>query len=613
MSKLSKPDPKKAGAAKDRSAMSDATAVQETSSSPLASASDAASPSKSSALVMNVLLGIGLAALAFIGFAWSAGWLKRDTHSPWSEMQAVDSKGGANEAANPLAELASSSNAMTSTASTSDPSASDQSLQGDPPPLDPALAVDSKAQIAEGKRVAEHLARSLPDSLDALEMRARFEFEFGSVESAKAIWQKLLERQSGYGHALVGLGNIATLEGDLSEAVNYYRRAVIADPSNLGQEIKLGVALIAAGELDEAKTVLESVVAKNSELPDALIELATAHLQLGDIEAARKNFDLALAIDAENPRVHQGLVTVFSRLQDQERAKHHQAEHERLRAVAGEPSATGRKSYDDVAALRIDVGKLYTLMARVYAASGNLKAAELLLVRAARMNEQDIDSRQNLAWLSSSQGRGFETIRWLSEISAVRPSDFSYAQEIARLYAQLDQLDETLATLEDFLNENPENAEVNQALANYYLDVAPDNEKAIKYALESVRLKPNSVAYSLLATIYFEADKKSEGITALERAVELDADNTQLRQMLALMRNSPPGDLPANAQRASNASESTSQSGESTPATVQPPSNSADNKSGREDSASADSVEADSAGTDSATKPAAADQPEQKE
>lgn len=508
-----------------------ATAVSALPGQPDPAQAGQSAQKRSSGFAFNVTVGVGLSLLAVVGFGWSAGWFKRDLMTRWSETQLTNDNQAGND--DPLGELASVSNATGLPAVPGD-----QTLQSNPPPLDPALAGDSTAQLEEGRRVAQHLADSMPESLDALEMQARFEFEFGSIETAKATWQNLLARQSSYAHALVGLADLATLEGQQSEAVNYLRRAAVANPNDLTQDMKLGVALIAAGELEEAKTVLESVVNKNDQRADALIELATVYLQLGDMEAARDKFERVLSLDANSVRAHQGLMTVFSRLKDQEKAEHHRAEHQRLRSAGNQAPSGGRKTYDDLAALRVDIGQLYTYMARVYAAGGNFKAAELLLLRAARMNELDIDSRTNLAWLTSTQGRSFDSLRWLIELSALRPSDFSYAKEIARLYAQLDQVDETLATLTEFLSENPDNAEANDALANYYLDVVPNDALAIKYALRAVKLRPTAESYSLLATIYFEADKKAEGITALESAVALDADNTQLRQMLALMRSS---------------------------------------------------------------------------
>ncbi len=114
----------------------------------------------------------------------------------------------------------------------------------------------------EGKRVAEHLVRSLANSIEAKEVQARFEYEFGETTKAEQLWQEIIAVNPNYVYALKGLGDVANLNGKLEESVGYYRRrGVLADPNDLTLQVLLGVSLLNASQFNEAKQTLESVLA----------------------------------------------------------------------------------------------------------------------------------------------------------------------------------------------------------------------------------------------------------------------------------------------------------------------------------------------------------------
>ncbi len=404
------------------------------------------------------------------------------------------------------------------------------------PSLTPLQAKDSDTILTEGREVAAHLVATTSRSTDALEMQARFEFEFGDPEVAKKLWTQILQRNPNYVYSLRGLGDIATLEGDLDTAVNFFRKAVLAEPQNTSRQITLAVALLAAGELEEARQVLEGVLAAQPTSLAAHLQLGHVQLQQKDFQGAKQAFQAVLELDPDHAEAHYGLATALLRLGQTEQAKVHQEEHVRLREENKQETRRGRKDYDDVQALQIDVGNLYTDMARVYLNAGNAQAAELLLVRASRMNAADIQPRQAMAWISVSKGLRFDAIRWLGEVASLEPNEFSYASEIASLYAEVEQLDESEATLLDFSKQNPEHAEALLALSQFYLEVRPDLEKSIEFAKRATAAAPSGAGFAWLATVYQENRQTPQAIQALQRAIELAPANAEYPQLLALIR-----------------------------------------------------------------------------
>lgn len=409
-------------------------------------------------------------------------------------------------------------------------------VKNDIPRLSPILPQQSEQILAECRRVIQHLNTNYSDSLEAKEMEARFEFDFGDIKKAQRNWSQILEVNPGFVYALRGLGDVATKEGELKDAVRYFRKAVLAEPNNLSRQLTLGSAMMQAGQLDEAKQVLESLLKLDTQNGLGHAELGRVLLQLNELESAKEQFELSLAVNPDVAETHLGLATAYVRLGNREKAKEHQAEQNRLRELAKSESESGRRDYDDVEALQIDIGTFYVDISRIYLAAANPQAAELLLLRASRMNPENIDCRQALAFMAAQQGKSFEAIRWMSEITDLQPSEFAYAEEVARLYMDSQQIDEAEEVLSNFVEANPSNFLALRSFARFQLEARGSAEGSLEYTLRAVELDPTANAYAGLAAAYERTSDLGEAVTAMEKAVELAPDNTVFSQTLALLK-----------------------------------------------------------------------------
>lgn len=469
---------------------------------------------------MPVLLGLLLVIMGAAGFGSSVGW-----YDHLSLLSSTHERNGS-QAETPAEQVD-----MTATSPTMEISS-----QLAPLPLKAIAPATGEEVIAEGHAVALHLVETTGAMPEALEMQARFEFEFGAPEKAAGLWTKILERDPQNAYALAGLSDVATLEGRLSEAVRLLRRSVLANPRDLERQLKLATTLVQNGELEEARQILSSAVQAYPNSVQVHVQLGTLLNQLGDHATAQEHFESAVELAPDHAGAHYGLATALARLGDNERAAEHRQQHVRLRTDF-ESGRSEREDYDDVAALKIDVGNLYTDMARVYLAAGQTKNAELLLLRATRMNPTAVEPRQALAWIASEKGFNFEAIRWLRQISELRSDDFSYTREIARLYAIVDQIEESERILLDFVERNPKHSDGLNALAQFYLDAAPDDDKALHYATRDVESAESPQAYAFLATVHEERGEIEKAVAALGNALELDPNNAEYLQRLALLKD----------------------------------------------------------------------------
>ncbi len=506
--------------------------IIETDDGPPTAATPPAKPSSSGGWLSRILILLVLTAVAVVGFGSSLGWFGSTTQK-LAHVPAPASP------QNQVAGTAAADTTPTPPDSAGSAAPGNNGPQVDPPPLKALAPKTSEGMLEECRAVSEHLRSTLPNSLEAREMQARFEYEFGDMQRARTIWEGLLKVSPNFVYALRGLGDICTVNGELTEAVRYFRRAVLVDPENVNRQITLAVALVQAAELQEAKTVLESVLARQPNHVGALAELGSVALQLEEYEAARDHLEKSLTgpvQPANVAKVHFGLVTAYRRLGDMAEAKQHLEEHQKLTAVASQERQTERQDYSDTEAIGKDVSRIYVDMARVYLSGNQPAAAELLLLRSSEMDAANVDCRQALAFLSMNQGKTFDAIRWLKELAELRPEEFTFAQEIARLYLQVGQPAAAEQTLEEFADSRPDDPLVLRTLAQFYLNAQPDPEKAIQFAQQLTKVQPAAPNFALLASIHDAAGNARDAVDALESAVSMEPNNVSYAQTLAMLR-----------------------------------------------------------------------------
>lgn len=460
-----------------------------------------------------------LVLVAAAGFGSSVGWF--------------DSLASEAESSTESGSIATAINAQLDQASAG--GAEEQSTL-DLPALIPGHAKTQEEALAECRVITDHLVAVTKSSLDALEMQARFEKTFGEPEKAREIWQNILERNENYTYAVRGLGDLAVEDGELEKAVEYYRRAAIAQPQDVERQVTLATTLFDANELDEAERIFDAVVKVHPDHFIAQLKLGQVNLQQRDFEGARVAFEAAEAIFTENAELHYGLATALARLGERELAQEHLKEQKRLRQKRQEELREERKQYDDVSAFMIDASELLTDLARVYLNSGFPIAAELILHRAGRMNPRDKQPKQALAWIAVNKGRFYDGIRWLSQIYEAEPADFTILGEISRLYVEVGQADKAEELLLEFIEREPENPAALLNISQFYYDAKDDMAKAITYAESLAKIHEQSSAFEWLCTLHQVNGDLDNAIVAMEKASELSPENTEYTRVLGLLR-----------------------------------------------------------------------------
>ncbi len=162
---------------------------------------------------------------------------------------------------------------------------------------DPANAVALRALLDEHVALAQHdtakaridaALESHPDAAAFHALRARVLLAAGgSVEEARASYQRALEPGAEHSWALAGMAELMAREGAGDEAISLYDRASVADPDEIEYERAAIALLQATGRTEDAEARLAALVVRNPRDARAAFALAKSLAERGsDLDRA---------------------------------------------------------------------------------------------------------------------------------------------------------------------------------------------------------------------------------------------------------------------------------------------------------------------------------------
>lgn len=153
----------------------------------------------------------------------------------------------------------------------------------------------------------QEITRHYPERLDARNYIAVLHLMKGDLDEAEAIWQQLLTEDPRYGPARANMGIIYHFRGRFAQAIVEFRLAMELDPEfgHIAQG-NLANTYYLLGRYDEARQVLEDLVARHPDYAEARLIFARILAAQGELDEAiglletvrrRMNPDYALSVD----------------------------------------------------------------------------------------------------------------------------------------------------------------------------------------------------------------------------------------------------------------------------------------------------------------------------
>ena len=181
----------------------------------------------------------------------------------------------------------------------------------------------------------------------------------GDAVGAETMLRRALKSSSGNPILMSTLADILFEQGDVEDALSYYRRLLRKFGPASPASYKAGVALLALDQTEEAIAVLEERIASGQDDPPTLINLGCGQMGLKRFDAAQRTFERVLEKDAGDVTAMLNLVGAAIWRKDFETARRYQALAERLRPGDVQPilakaaiAVEEKRNADAVAAYR---------------------------------------------------------------------------------------------------------------------------------------------------------------------------------------------------------------------------------------------------------------------
>ncbi|HTS74846.1 MAG TPA: tetratricopeptide repeat protein [Bryobacteraceae bacterium] len=316
----------------------------------------------------------------------------------------------------------------------------------------------ASGRLREAQTDAEDALRANPNDIAARRLLARvFTSQIGDQQRQrldtdmlnKAIeqYQKISQLDPKDVDSLVMLGRLEKVAQNSTEAEKAYKQALAIDPDN--EDALTGLAMVYGdlGNTTEAAAILKRMSDKNPS-PRSLRALAATYEQMKEYDLAAQALQKALEM---NPPDAADLKHALA--DDQVHAKQYDA------AI---------NTYKDLVSDDPTDARAYLEMSRVYRELHDIKNAQAMSDKAKTLDPSDIEIRYNEIGILQSEGKATEALQAMKDLAASterrtynqreRALRSDLLQELANMYANIDQIDPAVEALHQAADVNPDEA-----------------------------------------------------------------------------------------------------------------------------------------------------------
>ncbi len=410
------------------------------------------------------------------------------------------------------------------------------SLPPRPPaaPPEPAFTEEMTVEALrkEAVDVARQLMEAYPHRAGPIGLMGMVHNRQGNTAAAVKCWQKCLDLDPRRADAYKSMGEVAARKGEDEKAVALFRKALQIHPTAPDVHDALGRTLMKLVETQQAIAVLEKGAAIFPKASRSHHALARAYLQAKEYRKAKKSYQAAIAIRGDLTNAYYGLATACARLALTDQARKHRQKFQELKAADRKARKDQRDALlDEVRREREHVAGSHTDAGHVYLGYGDAGKAQRLWLRAATLDPKNTACRGALATLYQRANRPTAALEICRQIEAVEPENPINYLRIGFLCRQLQRPDAAEEAFRKVLQLAPQRPEGYAALAQLYLQTDRQLAEAKTLAARAVELQPSAANYGTLAEACQKNGDLRGGLSALQRALQLDPDNAKYRRM----------------------------------------------------------------------------------
>ena len=327
------------------------------------------------------------------------------------------------------------------------------------------------------------------------------------------------------------MGRIAFQKAEYQKAVELWQRVLDINPKLPGIYNSLACALTCLGRSEEAVTAFQKDIDISERPVHSHFMLGEQYLLLKEYKKAKRCFEMVIKIQPANTSAYYGLAITCERLGQKDKFKDYIEKFRRLKNKEMKALKDRDKAFDDLVSLRQSVAQTHTSIGQFYYVGGNVQKAEELLRRAAALDPRHSGCRILLASLYQQDGRAAQALQLHEQLSRIEPNNVIHHMNVGILSAQLQHFDNAEKAFERAIKCAPKQSIGYRELARLYIMTSRKLPDARKLSEQAVTLEATAYNYSILGWAYYMNGETTNAISAAKRAVELEPDNMNYRQI----------------------------------------------------------------------------------
>jgi tetratricopeptide (TPR) repeat protein len=408
-------------------------------------------------------------------------------------------------------------------AAAADSSATSRPLKG---LFAPGIVVESIK--AEAINIGVRTVKELPGA-DSFALLGDVYRNNGNSADALKCWRKSLELNPKNATALHGMAWVAMKKAEYDKAVELWREAIRINPELPDVHLALAGALACLGKSEEAITSLKRDIETASRPGLSYAMLGNQHLLLGQYDKAKAAFTAALPYPSSCCNAYYGLATVHARLGEMDKSREYTDTFRKLKSEEMEAMKKRDRAFDDLTSVCEHVAQTHTNIATVYLKHNRLEEAEQLLQRAARLDSDNVLSRQILGSVYQQTGRHAKALDMHEKLSRIEPKNTVHYFNMGICAAMLRQFDKAEQSFRKMIEIAPKQAKGYREAARFYLMIGRKQGEALVLAQKAADLENNADTFYVLSWAC-EANGNIEGsLGAISRAIKLAPDNADYK------------------------------------------------------------------------------------
>lgn len=338
------------------------------------------------------------------------------------------------------------------------------------------------------------LAAVPQDLLDS----GRRAFQSGDLVTAERNFRDYLKEHAGSAEALSNLGAICSRREQFRDAVDFYQKALKADPKLTSIHFNLAVALGRLSEYGAAADHLRIFLNAQPREPRARQLLGLCLTELGDFRGALPELEASYQLNPRDASILYSLAYATARAGNTDRAadllQRSEADPAQSKLIEGlieyrRGRFTEAKAlFEGVLALKPDSVPALTALGRLELLNHNDADAIRLLEQALRGNPADAESTYQLGVLYDRNGRTDEGVKQLRRAITLRANYPDPHYHLGRIAMERKNYAAALAELELARRLLPDQEAIRMALGRVYQTLGRAAEARLEFA-EVRRLK----------------------------------------------------------------------------------------------------------------------------